>query len=128
MKNTIAWYSAAQARTAPLPKEMTISFFQPKLCVPPAPTRFNHLSWSIRTDCNNRLFTQGDPGGKVSILGGHSIGHSKQNEMYPIPNGFRDRAISLQISKIVDNGEILRTVANTGIYCSSDKVGTVYLI
>jgi hypothetical protein len=42
---------------------------------------------------------QGVPGGKVNILGGHSIGHSKQNIIYtytcPIPNGFRDRAISL---------------------------------
>jgi hypothetical protein len=41
---------------------------------------------------------------------------------------FRDRAISLYSSKIVDNKEILRTVSNTGIYCSSDKVGTVYLV
>jgi len=30
--------------------------------------------------------------------------------------------------KIVDKKEILRlrTVSNTGIYCSSDRVGTVY--
>jgi hypothetical protein len=39
------------------------------------------------------------PGGKVCILVGHSIGHYKQKELYtykcPIPNGFRDRAISL---------------------------------
>jgi hypothetical protein len=48
--------------------------------------------------------------------------------MCPIPNGFRDRAISLYSSKIVDKKEILRTVSNTGIYCSSDKVGTVYLV
>jgi hypothetical protein len=48
--------------------------------------------------------------------------------MCPIPNGFRDRAISLYISKIVDKKAILRTVSNTGIYCSSDKVGTVYLV
>jgi hypothetical protein len=46
--------------------------------------------------------------------------------MYPIPNGFRDRAISLYSSKTVDKKEILRTVSITGIYCSSDKVGTVY--
>jgi hypothetical protein len=31
-------------------------------------------------------------------------------------------------SKIVDNKEILRTVSDTDIYCSSDKVGTVYLV
>jgi hypothetical protein len=33
---------------------------------------------------------------------------------------------SLYSSKIVDKKEILRTVSNTGIYCSSDEVGTVY--
>jgi hypothetical protein len=43
----------------------------------------------------------------------------------PIPNGFRDRTISLYSSKIVDKKEILRTVSNTGIYCSSEKFGTV---
>jgi hypothetical protein len=47
--------------------------------------------------------------------------------MCSIPNGFRDKAISLYSSKTVDNKEILRTVSNTGIYCSSDKVGTVYV-
>jgi hypothetical protein len=46
----------------------------------------------------------------------------------PIPKGFRDRAISLYSSKIVDEKEILRTVSSTGIYCSSGKVGTVYLV
>jgi hypothetical protein len=45
-----------------------------------------------------------------------------------IPNDFRDRAISLCSSKIVDKEEILRTISNTGIYCSSDKVGTVCLV
>jgi hypothetical protein len=48
--------------------------------------------------------------------------------MCPIRNGFRDRAISLYSSRIVDKKEILRTVSNTGIYCSGDKVGTVYLV
>jgi len=42
------------------------------------------------------VYIQDVPGGNVNILGGHSIGHSKQ-KMYmntcPIPNGFRDRAI-----------------------------------
>jgi hypothetical protein len=46
--------------------------------------------------------------------------------MCPILNGFRDRAISLCTSKIVYKKEILRTVSNTGIYCSSDKVSAVY--
>jgi hypothetical protein len=45
-----------------------------------------------------------------------------------IPNGFRDRAIPQYSSEIVDKKEILRTVSDTGIYCSSDKVGTVYLV
>jgi hypothetical protein len=48
--------------------------------------------------------------------------------MCPIPNGLRDRAISLYSSKIIVKKEILRTVSNTGIYCSSDKVGTVYQV
>ena len=29
-----------------------------------------------------KLFIQGVPGGKVNILGGHSIGHSKQKTLY----------------------------------------------
>jgi len=36
------------------------------------------------------------PGGNVSILGGHNVGHSKQNVymyMCPIANGFRHRPI-----------------------------------
>jgi hypothetical protein len=47
--------------------------------------------------------------------------------MCPIPIGFRDRDISLYSSKIVDKKEILLTVSNTGIYFSSEKVGTVCL-
>jgi hypothetical protein len=47
--------------------------------------------------------------------------------IYANPNGFKGRAISLYSSKIIDKKEILRTVSNTGIYCSSDKVGIVYL-
>jgi hypothetical protein len=43
-------------------------------------------------------------------------------------NGFRDRAVSLHSCKIVDKKEILCTVSNIGIYCSSDEVGTVYLV
>jgi hypothetical protein len=75
-----------------------------------------------------KFYIQNVPGGNVNILGGHSIGHSQQKfYLYtcPIPNGFRDRAISLYSFKIVDK-DILGTVSNIGIYCSSDKVGTVY--
>jgi hypothetical protein len=54
---------------------------------------------------------------------------SKNVYMYMclIPNGFRDSSISLYSSKIIDKKEILRTVSNTGIYCSSDKVGAVHV-
>jgi hypothetical protein len=48
--------------------------------------------------------------------------------MWPIPNGFWDRAISLYSSKIVDKKEILRTASIGSIYCWSDKVDAVYLI
>jgi hypothetical protein len=74
---------------------------------------------------------QSVPGGRVNILGGHSIRHLSKKvymHMCPIPNGFRDRIISPYSSKIVDKKDILRTASNTGIYCSSDKVGTVYLV
>jgi len=45
-------------------------------------------------------------------------------KMCPIPNGFQ----GMCNRKIVDKKEVLRirTVSNTGIYCSSDRVGTVY--
>jgi hypothetical protein len=58
-----------------------------------------------------------------------SVIASKDVYMYmcPIPNSFRGRDISLNSPEIVKK-EILRTVSNTGIYCSSDKVGTVYLV
>jgi hypothetical protein len=90
------------------------------------------------------MLKEGVPGGKVNILGGHNIGYSKQYiyiyiyilvyayticmYMCLIPNGFQDRAISLYSSKTVDKKEILHTVSNTGIYCSSDKVRAVYLV
>jgi hypothetical protein len=48
--------------------------------------------------------------------------------MCSIPNGFRGRVISVYGSKFVDKREILHTDSNTGIYCSSDKVGRVYLV
>ena len=54
---------------------------------------------------------------------------SKKGDMYmcPIPNGFRVRAILLYSCKIVDK-EILLIDSNNGIYCSSDKVGRVYVV
>jgi hypothetical protein len=81
--------------------------------IPPVPT--------IRIYLSSALYSV--PGGKVSI------GHSKEKVyiyMCPIPKGFRDRATSLYSSKTADKKTILRTASNAGIYCSSDKVGTVY--
>jgi len=48
--------------------------------------------------------------------------------MCPIPNDFQDRAIRMYNHKTVDKKDILRvrTVSNTGIYCSSDRVGSAY--
>jgi hypothetical protein len=66
-------------------------------------------------------------------MGGHIISHSKQKIVYvnlSYSKGFQKRAISLHSYKIIDKEEIIRiyTVSNTGIYCSRDKVGTVYLV
>jgi hypothetical protein len=86
----------------------------------------SHVRHSISFDA-----IQSVPRGKFSIPGGHNIGHCEQKiymYMCAIPNGFRDRTISLYSSKIVDKKEILRTDSNTVIYCSSDRVCKVYLV
>jgi hypothetical protein len=96
----------------------------------------NHWAFCLPVALNlfhlfSTLYIQDVTGGKVIILGGYSVGHSKQKRVYvhaSLPNGFQDRAISLYSSKTVDKKEILRTISNTGIYCLSDKVGTVYLV
>jgi hypothetical protein len=62
--------------------------------------------------------------GTASVI----LGKNLYTYMCPILSGLRDRAISLYNSKTVDKKEILRTVSNTGIYCSRDKVGAVYLV
>jgi hypothetical protein len=41
-------------------------------------------------------------------------------------NGFQGGAISLYNFRIVDKKEILCIVSHTSIYCSNDRVGTVY--
>jgi hypothetical protein len=79
----------------------------------------------------NHSCIQGVPGGKVNILGGHSIGHSKQKTVYAYVSCFErfpNRAIPLNRSKTVNKKEILRTVSNIGIYCSSEEVGAVCLV
>jgi hypothetical protein len=71
---------------------------------------------------------QNVPGGKVNILGGRSIGHSKQESMYvyvSYPERFPRQ--SYTFPKLLIR-KILLTVSNTCIYCLSDKVGTVYLV
>jgi hypothetical protein len=47
--------------------------------------------------------------------------------MCPIQDVFLDRAISVYSSNIVHKA-ILCTISITGIYCSSAKVSTVYLV
>jgi hypothetical protein len=52
---------------------------------------------------------QSVPRGKISILGGHSIGYSKQKIVYV------HMSYALYSSKIVAKKELLRTVSNTSI-------------
>jgi predicted transport protein len=67
----------------------------------------------------------GDPRVKVNIPGGHSIGHSKQKSVY-VHVSYSERFPRLNYfthsPKIVDKKEILRTVSNSGIYYSGDKL------
>jgi hypothetical protein len=75
---------------------------------------------------------QGGLVGKVNILGGHSVSHSKQKEYICTCAVFRMvsevEIFHRTVQKIVDKKEILLTFSNTGIYYSNDKVGTVYLV
>jgi hypothetical protein len=55
-------------------------------------------------------YIQGASGEKVNILGGHSIGYSKQKlymYMCPIPNDFQDRAIDI-IARIKEPQDAVR--------------------
>jgi hypothetical protein len=57
-----------------------------------------HINYSnlITVTTLSSIYAQDVPGVEVSILRGHSIGHSKKKfymNMCPIPNGFLDRAI-----------------------------------
>ena len=70
------------------------------------------------------------PGGKTNILGGHSIGHTKQttlNEHVSYSKRFPRQLFDCTVAKLLIKN-ILHTVSNTGISYSSDKVGTVYLV
>jgi hypothetical protein len=72
------------------------------------------------------------PGEKINILVGHSIGHFKQKEVYIYTCVlfltvseiylFHSTAPKLAIRKRY------YTFYNTGIYCSNDRVGTVYQV
>ena len=72
------------------------------------------------------VYIQGVPGVFWDVIVSVILNKNVYMNMCPIPNGFRDRAIWMYNRKIVDKKEILRvrTVSNTGIYCSSDRVGT----
>jgi hypothetical protein len=59
------------------------------------------------------LCIQGVPGGKVNILGGRSIGHSKQKLymcMCSIPNGFREELFhcTIVIARMKERQDALR--------------------
>jgi hypothetical protein len=45
-----------------------------------------------------------------------------------IPTAFRDKAVSLYISKLINKRKMLHTICNISTNFSSDKVGTVYLV
>ena len=65
-------------------------------------TAGSSIIWAFRN-------IQNVPRGRVNILGGHKIGHSKQKVymyMCPIPNGFLDWAISLYSCRFNDKKEI----------------------
>ena len=65
------------------------------------------------------------------MLGCHGVGHSKQKCLYEHVSYFErfpSYSYWMYNRKIVDKKDTLRvrTVSNTGIYCSSDRVGTLY--
>jgi hypothetical protein len=61
-----------------------------------------HFHVTVLVSFHNQFYKyiviQNVPGGEVSILGGHSIGHSKKKvymNMYPISKGFRYKACNI---------------------------------
>jgi hypothetical protein len=68
---------------------------------------------------------QNVPRGKVSILGDHSFGHSKQNKCICTCVLFRTvseiQLFHCPVPKSLIRKEILQIVSNTGVYYSSDK-------
>jgi hypothetical protein len=114
-----------------MPLLLVLFILFPILCTYKQTNIHTHIHLHIHTYIHTYTHIQGVPGGKVNILGGHSIGHSKQKRymnMCPIPNGFRDRTIWLQTvaqqgegkdntgrpsqTTIQSNGSILETVRN----------------
>lgn len=66
------------------------------------------------------------PRRKANIQGGHSISHSKQKGVYVHVSYCElclETALWLYSSRAVDKIEVLHTVSNGGVCCSSDKVG-----
>jgi len=110
--------------------EVSLGDFKSDLGTRPNENMVNIRKINAWTTTISVRYIQVFPGGNVNILGGHNIRHSKQKFVYlqvSILNGFWDRATSLYSCKVVDK-EILRIVCNIGIYCPSDKIGTVYLV
>jgi hypothetical protein len=89
----------------------------------------NRVVFAVETQCvycqvGTEFYIHDVSGGKVNILGGHSIGHSKQKRymyMCPIPHGFRGTALSLyrratrhiitRVAKCIDvDGGIVKNV------------------
>jgi hypothetical protein len=66
--------------------------------------------------------------GKVNILGGHSIGHSKQRNIYicPIPNDFHDSAMDV-LARVRERqdalGRATRHVLKRVAKCTDDHSG-----
>jgi hypothetical protein len=73
-----------------------------------------------------QLYTQYVPGGNVNILGSHTVGHSKQKKMYiymcPLPNGFRDRAVSLYRSLDLAPNIVLHSRRTAPLYKACKSV------
>jgi hypothetical protein len=86
-------------------------------------------SWKTPYFVKIVIIIQGVPRGKDNILGGHSIGHSKQKCICTCVLFRTVSEIKLFYCTVPKLSiRKLRTVSNTGIYCSGDKVGTVYLV
>ena len=93
-----------------------------------SPTFVCHFLFYVHSNHTYTGFSQEERSIFWEVIVSIILSKNVSMNMCPIPNGFRDRAIWMYNRKIVDKNEIfrVRTVSNTGIYCSSDRLGTVY--